>query len=189
MSCKYTSKKGAAPENVLDFEVRYRKIPIISPGLIFVQTAFLLGLFSGELIFGGAYYWKEFCISKWVGLDNKNSQQYSPLCVWDLEGLFSGGLIFFFLGGGAYYRNFTVSDEMFRGLTVWAWPSGGASDEIFGGLTGVWPVSRCLRKLSILVMLTCFNSVTRSASESRFQFPLLPHWTGFLRLDLSESPI
>ena len=51
----------------------YRKIPIISPGLIFVQKAFLLGLFLGELIFTGAYYWKEFCISKWVGLDNKNS--------------------------------------------------------------------------------------------------------------------
>ena len=37
----------------------YRKIPIISPGLIFVRNAFLVGLFSGELIFGGAYYWKE----------------------------------------------------------------------------------------------------------------------------------
>ena len=52
----------------------YRKILIISPGLIFVQKAFLLGLFSGELIFEGAYYWREFCVSKWVGLDNKNSQ-------------------------------------------------------------------------------------------------------------------
>ena len=31
--------------------LKYRKIPIISPGLIFVQKAFLLGLFSGELIF------------------------------------------------------------------------------------------------------------------------------------------
>ena len=51
----------------------YRKIPIISPGLIFVQNAFLLRLFSGELIFGWAYYWQEFCVSKWVGLDNKNS--------------------------------------------------------------------------------------------------------------------
>ena len=30
-----------------------RKIPTISPGLIFVQKALLLGLFSGELIFGG----------------------------------------------------------------------------------------------------------------------------------------
>ena len=55
------------------FEEPYRKIPIISPGLIFVQKAFLLGLFLGELIFGGAYYWKEFCVSKWVGIDNKNS--------------------------------------------------------------------------------------------------------------------
>ena len=42
----------------------YRKIPIISPGLIFVQKADLVGLFSGELIFGGAHYWKEFCVSK-----------------------------------------------------------------------------------------------------------------------------
>ena len=42
----------------------YRKIPIISPGLIFVQKAFLLGLFSGELIFGGTYYWKEFLCFK-----------------------------------------------------------------------------------------------------------------------------
>ena len=40
----------------------YCKIPTIRPGLIFVQKAFLLGLFSGELIFGGAYYWREFCV-------------------------------------------------------------------------------------------------------------------------------
>ena len=52
--------------------------------LIFVQKAFLPGLFSGELIFGGAYYWKEFCISKWVGLVNtaktlrKQLKQLSP---------------------------------------------------------------------------------------------------------------
>ena len=43
-----------------NFSCKYHKIPIISPGLIFVQKAFLLGLFLGELIFGGAYYWKEF---------------------------------------------------------------------------------------------------------------------------------
>ena len=30
----------------------YRKIPIISPGLIFVQKAFLLGLFLEGLIIG-----------------------------------------------------------------------------------------------------------------------------------------
>ena len=43
---------------------QYHKIPIISPGLIFVQKAFLLGLFLGKLIFRGACYQKEFCISK-----------------------------------------------------------------------------------------------------------------------------
>ena len=31
---------------------KYRKFLIISPGLIFVQKAFLVGLFSGEPIFG-----------------------------------------------------------------------------------------------------------------------------------------
>ena len=51
----------------------YRKIPIISPGLIFVQMALLLGLFSGELIFEVACYRKEFCVSKWVSLASKNS--------------------------------------------------------------------------------------------------------------------
>ena len=45
-------------------------------GLIFVQRAVLLGLFSRELIFEGAYYWKEFCVSKWDGLDNKNSLKH-----------------------------------------------------------------------------------------------------------------
>ena len=32
--------------------MEYRKIPIISPGLIFVQKAFVLGSFSGELVIG-----------------------------------------------------------------------------------------------------------------------------------------
>ena len=69
----------------------------------------MLGLFSGELIFGGAYYRKEFCVSKWVGLDNKTTSTNSPWAyIW--EGLLSegflrlrfGGLIFgraYFLGG------------------------------------------------------------------------------------------
>ena len=104
---------------------RYRKFPIISLGLIFVQKAVFLGLFLGELIFGGAYYWKEFCVSKWVGLDNKTASTNSPWA-YICEGLSSegflhlrfGGLIFgrayftfFFLeggGGGDYYWNFTV---------------------------------------------------------------------------------
>ena len=41
----------------------YRKIPIISPGLIIVQKAFLVayfwgGLFPGELILGGFFCFK-----------------------------------------------------------------------------------------------------------------------------------
>ena len=44
--------------------VVYRKILIIGLGLIFVQKIVFLGLFSGELIFGGVYYCKEFCVSK-----------------------------------------------------------------------------------------------------------------------------
>ena len=44
----------------------------ISVRLIFVEKDFLLGMFSRELNFGGAYYWREFCVSKGVCLDNKN---------------------------------------------------------------------------------------------------------------------
>ena len=32
----------------------------------------MLGLLSEELVFGGAYFRREFCVPKWVGLDNKN---------------------------------------------------------------------------------------------------------------------
>ena len=42
-------------------------------GLYFFGKASLVGLFLGEFTFGGAYYWREFCVSKWAGLDNKNS--------------------------------------------------------------------------------------------------------------------
>ena len=94
--------------------------------------AFLLGLFLRELIFGGAYYWKEFCVPKWVGRGNLNSVKHKDNSLKKLKtasnnspwayirkGLLSegflrlrfGGLIFgsaFFLWGGAYYRNFTV---------------------------------------------------------------------------------
>ena len=52
----------------------YRKIPIISPELIFVQKALLLGLISGELVLGGACYRKEFCVSKWVWLVSENTK-------------------------------------------------------------------------------------------------------------------
>ena len=38
--------------------MKYRKIPIICPGLMFVQKSFLVGLFSVELIF-----WRGFNIT------------------------------------------------------------------------------------------------------------------------------
>ena len=79
----------------------------ISPGLIFVQKAVLLGLFSRELIFGEAYYWKEFCISKWVGLDNKNSLKQLAIVnnPWPYvrEGFFLGGKVGL---GGLLLENF-----------------------------------------------------------------------------------
>ena len=80
---------------------KYLKIPIISPGRIFVQKAVLLGLCLGELIFGGAYYGKEFFVSKWVGLDNKMVSSNS-LWAYIWEGLLSEGFfrLRFFWGGG-----------------------------------------------------------------------------------------
>ena len=74
---------------------------------VFVQKAFLRGVFSGELIFGGAYYWREFGL----GLTIKVASTNSPWA-YLREGLLSegfvrlrfGGLIFcgayFFWGGG-----------------------------------------------------------------------------------------
>ena len=52
----------------------YRKIPIISPGLILVQKAFLLGLFSGEHIFGRLIIGGTFVFQNWLGLTIKLKQ-------------------------------------------------------------------------------------------------------------------
>ena len=76
-----------------------------------------MGLFSGELIFGGAYYWKEFVFQNGLGLTINTANSNSPWAYVEeglllegyshlrFKGLFSGGLIF----GRAYYQNFTVS--------------------------------------------------------------------------------
>ena len=48
--------------------ITYRKIPKISPGAYIFQRAFLRGLFLEGLIFGGAYLWREICVSKSIGL-------------------------------------------------------------------------------------------------------------------------
>ena len=62
----------------------------------------MLGLFLGELIFRGPYYWREFCISKWVGLDNKTPSTSSPWAyIW--EGLLSEGFLSLKCGGGGLF--------------------------------------------------------------------------------------
>ena len=40
---------------------------------VFARKAFVVGLFSGELICGRAY-WREFCVSKWIGLKIKTPE-------------------------------------------------------------------------------------------------------------------
>ena len=58
-----------------------------------------MGLFSRELIFGGAYYRRELCSSKWVGLSIPNSP-------W------------------AYIREGLLSEEYLH-LRYWGWGGGG----------------------------------------------------------------
>ena len=78
----------------------------------------MLGLFWGELIFGGAYNWKEFCVSKWVGLDNKNSLKHYENSLKELAltgyGLILGGLIIGRIFAseiwGAYFREGLLSE-------------------------------------------------------------------------------
>ena len=54
--------------NVMVTKNIYRKIPKVSPGAYIFQRPFLRGLFLEGLIFGGAYLWREICVSKLIGL-------------------------------------------------------------------------------------------------------------------------
>ena len=45
-----------------------------SAGLILAQKAFLIGLFSAELIFGGDCYRKEFCFSLGFALSTETAK-------------------------------------------------------------------------------------------------------------------
>ena len=54
-----------------------------------------MGSFSGELIFGGAYFRRELCASKWIGLGNKTTGGLNIKKRFGAGGgggLFSGGL-------------------------------------------------------------------------------------------------
>ena len=96
-------------------QLKYRKIPKISPGAYIFQRPFLRGLFLEGLIFGGAYVRKKICVSKSIGLACSGKEIYLfcfvLLCIRGQipntrppGGLYSEGLIH----GGAYFRNFTV---------------------------------------------------------------------------------
>ena len=86
----------------------YRKIPIISPGLIFVQKAFCWAYFRGSLFSEGLIIGRNSAFQSLKHFEN-SSKQLAPtvhglifrrayyrkdIYVSDLGGLFSGGLIF-----------------------------------------------------------------------------------------------
>ena len=95
------SREAGSTSQMLSI-LKYRKIPIISPWLMFVQKAFLLGLFLEGLVIG-----RNFAFQNGFDLSIKNSNSNSPWA-YIREGLLSegylhlrfGGLIF----GRAYYR-------------------------------------------------------------------------------------
>ena len=64
---------------------------------------FCWGYFRGSLFSKGAYYWKEFYVSKWVKLDNKTASTNSPWAyIW--EGLLSEGYLLLRFGGLIFGR-------------------------------------------------------------------------------------
>ena len=105
----------------------YRKIPIISPGLIFVEKAFSLGLFSGELIFGGAYYWSEFKVLNFIFERAYYRKDEFTSEIWReyLRGLIikealSHGFLAFFRNSQniyLYHRNLRINNGLFL-LTI-----------------------------------------------------------------------
>ena len=94
---------------------KYCKILIISPELIFVQKAFSLGLFSGELIFGGACYRRNFAFQNGLGLSIKTASSNSPWA-YIREGLFSAGYLRLRFGGLIFGRAFFWGGELIIGI-------------------------------------------------------------------------
>ena len=56
------------------FCAEYRKSLTLSPGIIFVQKAFLLGLFSGELILEGLVIGRNFAFQNGFGMSIKTAK-------------------------------------------------------------------------------------------------------------------
>ena len=115
---RYIESQRKRLKNLLAMELKkeprkkkYRKIPKTSPGAYIFQRPFLRGLFMEGLIFGGAYLWREICVSKSIGqaLKLEGNLRFFALFYFVFESNFQvqapGGLIF----GGACFQNFTVS--------------------------------------------------------------------------------
>ena len=117
-------------------DFKYRKIPKISPGTCIFQRPFFGGLILEGRIFGGAYLWREICVSKQIGPAGSKFNIF-PLFYFVFEGNFPStsfraayiwrddltdgfrrywfGGIFYLEGlihGGVYFRNFTVSNSL-----------------------------------------------------------------------------
>ena len=111
----------------------------MSPGAYIFQRPFSRGLFLEGLIFGGAYLWREICVSKSIGLalQLKGNLPFLPCCTLYLRAISKykpppegGGVAYIWWGdltegslryqsggiyleglihGGDYFRNFTVA--------------------------------------------------------------------------------
>ena len=83
---------------------KYRKIPIISPGLIFIQKAFLLGLFSGSLFSEGLVIGRNFAFQNGLG-STKNSLKHKDNSLKQLKTANPNSpWAYTWGGGGGYYR-------------------------------------------------------------------------------------
>ena len=81
----------------------YHKIPIISPGLIFVQKAFLPAYFWGSLFSEGLIIGRNFAFQNGLGLTIKTASTNSPWAyIW--EGLLSEGFVRLIFGGLIFRR-------------------------------------------------------------------------------------
>ena len=98
-------------------------------GLYLFKRHFLKGLFSRELIFGEGYYRREFCVLKWVGLDNKHSLKHLDNSIKELKQLTltACGLIF----RRAYY--IVLEGFLWMKFFFWGGGVGGGGAFYLGG--------------------------------------------------------
>ena len=130
-------------------KLAFRKIPIVSPGLIFVQKAFLLGLFSEGLIIGRNFVFQN-------GLPSVTTRTASTDSPWAYirEGLLSERFVHLTFGGGgsAYFR------EGFKFIHF-----GGGGGLIIGILRSSWIYENVLsQNISTLTKILLNRALNKS---------------------------